>query len=423
MALTARDIPFDHNPLDITSREFKFVSDGCYELLFLPAGIKFAAQRVAHRRGGELHGDLVVSIDGNFPTAKTTNGVLSSGALNFSSVNARSQRAKLLYRRAGSLVVDFEGLLEEFCVRVIEADRVGEPAIDLSTWTPPPGQEKDRIVNIAGFPILLDHPNLIYSEGGAGKSYFAMYIAGCLAQMEIPVLYCDWEFSMDSHGRRFMEMFRPRPKGLHYIRCERPMLQEADRIVKLIAFHKIGFVICDSMGYASEGRIEEAENANNYFRVVRSFRLGSLHLSHVSKRDDEHKGSAPIGSIYWLNSVRYAWFLQRAQENPENQLSFSLTHKKHNTSGALSPRAFTLTFDRDGVTTLSKSSIQDIKELADTLPLHERMKKYLEKKGATAPKDVAEDLGVTVAAVRLVVHRHDNTFTKLGKKIGVSHGF
>src|SRR5436190_13404739 len=98
--------------------------------LEIPAfGIVLEAERL-RRDHNELIGELTVRC--SLPMARTVNGTLSTGDFNFSSVRVRQDRAKLFAQRAASNgTVDWFALLEDFCQKVFEAERQGEPAIDL----------------------------------------------------------------------------------------------------------------------------------------------------------------------------------------------------------------------------------------------------------------------------------------------------
>lgn len=421
MALTAKDISFDSNPLSITERRFQVLSEQKYALSFLPAGIHFEVDRLRRDRH-ELHGELSVRVNGNFPTAKTHEGIVNVGDFNFSSVQARTARAKIFADRSGNTTPDWFGLLEEFCVRVIKAERTGPTPVDLKSVPIDEERERAETWDVLGFPVLQVHPMIIFGDGGGGKSYFAMHIAGRLAQMGVRVLYCDWEFEVGAHRNRFRRLFRPEPEGLLYLKCEKPMVREVEQITKAVREHQIGYVICDSVGYACEGRPEEAERANEYFRAVRALNVGSLHLAHTTKSQDEnHKPDGPIGSVFWRNGARSVWFIQGAKENTDGQFSFGLYHRKNNLGRLLAPRAYTLTFI-DKITTITETSVQDIDELAAALPALERIKKYLKGAGAQAVKSIADELNLPQPIVRATLSKHKSQFMHVGKVWGVKDG-
>src|SRR5262245_225346 len=92
----------------------------------VPIRIEFYDLR---RRDGQWHADCAVFCD--VPGARTYAGRLSHSALNLSSQTQRVQRAKHCAERAAikSEEFDFVGLLDEACIRAIDAARESSPAI------------------------------------------------------------------------------------------------------------------------------------------------------------------------------------------------------------------------------------------------------------------------------------------------------
>ncbi len=420
MTIDAKDIPFesDDGP-QITSREFEPRGDRGYRMTFSPAGIQFEVDRLRRERH-QLDGELIVRVNGSFTRAKAVEGMLTVGDFNFSSVQARTTRAKLLALRSGEEGIDWHGLLEEFCIRVVQAERQGPAPVELAKAVPDESSSgADEAWTVSGIPLLKDHPTVLFGDGGAGKSYLALYLAGCLAQMGVPVLYNDWEFSMEAHRRRYRALFQPAPEGLYYLRCERPMREEAERISKVISEKKIQYVINDSVGYACNHRPEDAENANEYFRAVRSFRIGSLNLGHISKQDKLNERSPEIfGSVFWRNGSRSMWYMKAASDNPEGEIRFGLYHHKYQSGRPLTPRAYRIIFGKEA-TSLEPIKLSDVEELAAGLPVLERVKRYLLNNGTQAVKTIADELGLTAAVVRTTINRHPDAFVKLDNKFAV----
>jgi hypothetical protein len=148
--------------------------------------------------------------------------------------------------------------------------------------------------------------------------YHPSALDGRLAERGIPVLYADWELGGEDHRDRLERLFGADMPDVHYIRCERPMVAEADRIRRCIVELRIKYVVCDSVGYAAGGPPESAEVANAYFRAVGQFGpdVGSLHVAHVTKpKEDDKAGKAanlkPFGSVFWHNSARATWYVRR----------------------------------------------------------------------------------------------------------------
>src|SRR5215831_20233046 len=124
---------------------YKFEAPGC--------GVTFEADRL-RRDHQELVGELTVRC--TLPGVRSINGCLSTGDFNFSSVRARQDRAKLLRDRAQTNGdVDWFGLLEEFCQKVFESERDGEPVVDLRTM---PRPERADDLEIEGLVFPRRHP-------------------------------------------------------------------------------------------------------------------------------------------------------------------------------------------------------------------------------------------------------------------------
>src|SRR5262249_46347189 len=79
----------------------------------------------------ELIGELAVRCA--LPGAQLINGFLSTADFNFSSLRARQDRSRHLRERANTKEgeLDWFGLLEDFCQRVLSVERSGAPACDL----------------------------------------------------------------------------------------------------------------------------------------------------------------------------------------------------------------------------------------------------------------------------------------------------
>ena len=105
--------------------------------------------------------------------------------------------------------------------------------------------------------------------------------------------------------------------GLFYVRCERPLTEEADRLRRIIREERIDFGIFDSVAFACDGPPEAAETASAYFRALRSLRIGSLNLAHITK--SESGDQRPFGSIFWHNHARATWFIKRATDTPDTR--------------------------------------------------------------------------------------------------------
>src|SRR5262245_32488918 len=302
------------------SERYKFEVPTC--------GVIFEADRL-RRDHNELIGELTVRCD--LPGAQSVNGCLNIADFNFSSLRARQDRARLLRERAQTNgTVDWFGLLEDFCQRVHQAEREGNPAIDLRTVARP---ERDDI-NIEGFVFPRRHVSIVFGDGGAAKSYTGLYIAGNLALRGLKIGLFDWELCGEDHRERLERLFGSDMPQIFYCRCERPLTAETDRLRRIVREHQIDYAMYDSVAFACDGPPEAAEVAGRYFRAVREIGCGSLHIAHVNKSEENDR--KPFGSSFWHNGARSTWFVQGVASGEDSTLRLGFYNRKANL-GPLQP--------------------------------------------------------------------------------------
>src|SRR5688572_23072859 len=122
---------------------------------------------------------------------------------------------------------------------------------------------------------------------------------------------------MRVHRSRLSELFGADLPLFHYLRCERPLRDEIDAIVRFVTANRIQYVIVDSVGFAAGANPESSETAIAYASAVRRLGagVGSLHLAHVTKlSEDAPDPKYPFGSIFWHNFARMTWYVKRTTD-------------------------------------------------------------------------------------------------------------
>lgn len=424
MTVRAANIPFSSratpaaDPLTVPQeRIFRPRGEQRYSLELLPSRITFEVDRL-RRSSQELWGEVAVTIDSSImPSALHFENQLSVGDLNFSSVNARTTRAKVLSRRSGVERLDWEGFLEEFCIRVISAERTGKPAVIMADIELPSEDESTEVWAVGDFPILRELPMVLFGDSDSGKSYFCTWLAGELARRGEKVLYADWEFSGTQHRKRLSRLFQPMPRSVFYAHCDTPLVHQADRLRRLIQEHGITYGIFDSIGFAVDGPAEAQESARTYFKALRQLGIGSLNVAHIAKSREEGKDPTIFGSTFYRAGARSVWYLDKAETNPPGEIRFGLHQRKNNLGTKLAPRAYRLVFDKV-MTRIEPIDIKAIDELSVQLPALDRIRKQLND-GAMTPKAIGEELNLPLASVRSVLSRHKSQFLKVGPKYGL----
>jgi hypothetical protein len=381
--------------------EFCMLGGDRYRFSLPEIGVVFEVDRL-RREHNELIGELGVRCA--LPGARTVDGSLSIADFNLSSARARSERAKLLAERARTPGLDWMALVEEFCQRVLQADRIGQPAVELRTL-PVPAPEDD--LQVEGLHLLRRHPTILFGDGGAAKSYVGLYLVGRLAERGMRVAIFDWELAGEDHRDRLERLFWDGMPQVFYARCERPLVYEADRLLRIVKQHNIDYVVYDSVAFACDGPPESAEVAGRYFRAVRQIGGGSLHIAHVSK--GENADQKPFGSAFWHNGARATWYAQLAGGAAENDfLSLGLFNRKANLGRLRPPIGFTVNFS-DNRTTFRPADVADSPDLAAQLNVRQRMMALL-RKGAMAPEEIAERIDAQVETVKRTVRRYKHLF-------------
>jgi hypothetical protein len=194
-------------------------------------------------------------------------------------------------------------------------------------------------------PLLVKgHPALIYAPGGAGKSFFAMFVALLLqnglslqfekTNSEVNVLYMDWEMDEREASRRFAMLVSPESQQQmpFYMQCVLPLADMIDNVLQTFAANDIKLVIIDSAAPALGGDINDSAQVIRFFGAIRQMTtldITVLVLSHVSKvHKEKEDGVLPIGSIYFENLSRLTWEMKYHVDN--NTTDIALFCRKSN---------------------------------------------------------------------------------------------
>ncbi len=392
------------------ARQFTALREDLYRLDIPDLGITFEIDRL-RREHQELIGELCVRCD--LPGARSYDGNLSIADFNLSSARARIDRAKLLKDRGKAAELDWLQMLEEFCQRVLQAERQGKPGVDLRTLPQP---EADDAVKVVGFTLPKRHPTLFFGDGGAAKSYFALYLAGLLSKQGTAVAFFDWELAGEDHRDRLERLFgNQQMPRIIYARCDRPLVSEVDRLRRIVREHGIEYSFFDSVAFACDGPPESAEAAGRYFRAVRQIGGGSAHLAHITK--GENGDRKPFGSSFWHNGARSTWFVERAESASDQVIDVAFHHRKANLGRLHAPIGFQITFTND-CTVFKTSDVADNPDLAVKMSIRQRMASLL-RRGAMTPEAIADELEVEVETIKRTVRRYKAIFTTVNGRFAL----
>lgn len=378
---------------------FETVDEGRYRLTLPALGIVLEGDYL-RRESSQLKCELLVRCD--LAGARTRDGVLAVSDLNLSSTRARQMHAKYLAERAKAGDLDWTGILEEFAQRVLAAERDGEPAVLLRDL---PRPAPDETLAVDGLQLLARHPVILFGDGGAAKSYLALYVAGSLAQRGHRVGFFDWELAGEDHRDRLERLFGSDMPALHYARCSRPLVYEADRLRRIVRDDRLDYIVLDSVAFACDGPPEAAEVASRYFQALRQLGdVGSLHLAHITKAL-EGADRRPFGSTFWHNGARATWNVKLAAGGPEDdEITVGLYNRKANLGPLQSAVGFRFIFLPDE-TIVRRADLSDVDDLAASMSIPERLHAAL-KHGARTREQIAAELSdVKDSSLRSAISR------------------
>lgn len=364
----------------------------------------FDVKRLRWERG-ELYGLLLVYWD--LAGLRHVDGAFSVGTFNLTSLQARSGRAKDLATVTAATEINWRAELDELCQRTITAEQTGNPIRILRDV-----QRTDQAattITIDGVPLLRSLPQIIFGDGGTGKTTIALHLAGHLERLGVSVLYLDYEMDESEQRAQLEKIFGTDMPELKYRRCERPLAIEVDGIEQQVRDCGIDFVFVDSVVPACDGPVIDADVAQRYFQALRRLRVGSCSLAHIAK--GENNDQKPFGSAFWSNLARATWYAERADSpGADDEIAVGLYCRKANLWRPGLALGYRLEFSGDRIT-VTPSNVTNNAQLAEKLPLWARMKTALTR-GPRTLSALAEELGANVDTLDRTVRRKNLLFTR-----------
>jgi len=270
----------------------------------------------------------------------------------------RDYERRLQQRRPTSdYQVDWSQIVEDLAGITVDAVRAQLPERVLGD-----------VVNDGTFAWRVDNilveraNNVLWAEGGSGKSYFALFLATLISEGYVDtdhrlvvepgnVLFCDYETSQQSIAERVRRLHVglgiDRPSKIVYQPMSLPWIQDVDRIMDVIDRRNTDVLIIDSMGLAS-GKIEDSDQVQAFFRSLsylnERFGLTTLVISHANRQ------GTMFGSAYIQASARSLWEAKRTSGSlAEGSMDFSLFHRKANDVPLQPAQAWSVVFGQDDV--------------------------------------------------------------------------
>ncbi len=380
-------------------------ADGRYRFSVLDGMIEFIVDHVRRERQHQLIAEIQVRCFLKSARVYGENSALLITTLNCTNARARQDLSRLLANgaRTGNSV-DWLGYLEDFTQRIWLDEREGSPMVPLHEI---PRPTEDAALDVFGLRVLRQHPQIVFSPGGTGKSLLGLAIAGELGRHGIRTGFFDWE--TEGGEQRVRGDALGLPHTVWYRRCDQPLVVLADSIRREVADRQLEFLLIDSIAPGCDGKVEDSETAIAFFKAWRRIGCGGLAIAHTRSEDGEQR---PFGSVFWHNLARSTWFLKRVNEqSTPNTLTLGVFHRKANFGPLRPPFGLEMALQNaDGAAggltgvIVRRTDIAEVSELATSLPLWQRIKHSL-RTGPRTIVEIAEDLDAKADTVKKALAR------------------
>jgi len=295
-------------------------------------------------------------------------------------------------------IEDFEinwlDIVEDLAGILIDTVAQGKPEVVLGEVE----TEEGLVYRVDNLLVEGEH-NLIWADGGTGKSMFALFLSVLVQQGYINsehglivepgnVLYLDWETkdkeiatrSRMIHNGLGMDSLH---SNIVYQEMFRDLMSDADRIKDLCYKHSIDMIVVDSLGMACGGALEDSGTIINFFNTLGKFDTTNLVLSHSNRQGQM------FGSAYAWNASRNIWEAKKTV-GKTGVIDFTLFHRKHNNIPQQPAQTWSMKFD-DGIVEYSRGDVF-MTDLKGELSYPDLIFKILQNEGAKTKDNLVDEI-------------------------------
>lgn len=378
-----------------------------YTLVWAKEQLHIVVSQIHAHKDGRVTSELLITTsrkDYDYPHLLQT-------SFNLSAARSRTELAKKLATKYDQLnQEEFDIILEQLCLRVLDHFRAGEAVVEL--WS----DENIAAPTYKLAPLIAENKaNILFGDPGSGKSTLAL-LFGCILQLTLKdnpfelepkpskILYLDWETDHADMAYVLNALIRGLELPSFYIsyrRCFMRLADDIEPIRKICDENKIDTIIIDSAGLACGGDLNLTDPVTMFFTALRSLSVTSIIVHHTTKEGKKRK--TPFGSTYFIVQSRTIYEVKSSQEADSNILHVGLFHFKKNIGGKIRPMGFRFTYEGNMIK-VEPEDVKDVPGFVSEFPLSIQIKGELAS-GMKTIIELAEILDKTQQTVGTTLRR------------------
>lgn len=378
-----------------------------YTLVWTQEQLQIVVSQIHAHKDGRVTSELLITTsreDYDYPHLLQT-------SFNLTAARSRSELAKKLATKYDQInQEEFDTILEQLCLRVLEKFRAGEEVVEL--WS----GEDIVAPSYKLAPLIAENKaNILFGDPGSGKSTLALSFAIILQlpwtdnpfglePKQSKVLYLDWETDHADMSYVLNALIRGLALPMFYVnyrRCFTRLADDIEPIRKICEENQIDTIIIDSAGLACGGDLNLTEPVTMFFTALRSLSVTSIIVHHTTKEGKRKK--TPFGSTYFTVQSRTIYEVKGSQEADSNVLHVGLFHYKKNIGGKIKPMGFRFTYEGNTIK-VEPEDVKDVPGFVSEFPLSIQIKGELTS-GMKTIIELAEILDKTQQTVGTTLRR------------------